>query len=183
MAVHEGPIKACHWIKAPNYSVLMTGSYDKTLKFWDGRQKEPVLKLNLPERCFAADVKFPYAVVSPANYGKTLVYKLDNGPREDRQIDNHFDGRLEQRRCISLLKDQSGTTPCGFASGTTNGHGIIQYFSQNISLKVLTVVPQIKTFNDVLNRLHLYVIRRQTSLSNATARPFKTSRMTWTFLL
>ena len=127
MAAHEGPIKACHWIKAPNYSVLMTGSYDKTLKFWDCRQQQPVLQFNLPERCFAADVQFPYAVVSPANYGKTLVYKLENGPREDKEIDNMFEGRLDQRRCISLFKDQNGAKPCGFASCTINGHGIVQY--------------------------------------------------------
>lgn len=29
---HDGPIKAIHWIKAPNYSCIMTGSWDKTLK-------------------------------------------------------------------------------------------------------------------------------------------------------
>lgn len=29
---HDGPIKAIHWIKAPNYSCVMTGSWDKTLK-------------------------------------------------------------------------------------------------------------------------------------------------------
>lgn len=29
---HEGPIRTIHWIKAPNYSCVMTGSWDKTLK-------------------------------------------------------------------------------------------------------------------------------------------------------
>lgn len=29
---HDGPIKSIHWIKAPNYSCVMTGSWDKTLK-------------------------------------------------------------------------------------------------------------------------------------------------------
>lgn len=29
---HDGPIKSIHWIKAPNYSCIMTGSWDKTLK-------------------------------------------------------------------------------------------------------------------------------------------------------
>lgn len=31
-AQHDGPIKAIHWIKAPNYNCVMTGSWDKTLK-------------------------------------------------------------------------------------------------------------------------------------------------------
>ena len=30
------------WVKAPNYTALMTGSWDKTLKFWDLRSPNPV---------------------------------------------------------------------------------------------------------------------------------------------
>uniref|UniRef100_A0A915I9Y5 Uncharacterized protein n=1 Tax=Romanomermis culicivorax TaxID=13658 RepID=A0A915I9Y5_ROMCU len=29
---HDQPVKTCHWVKAPNYSCLMTASWDKTLK-------------------------------------------------------------------------------------------------------------------------------------------------------
>lgn len=32
VAAHEAPVKTCHWIKAPNYTCLMTASWDKTLK-------------------------------------------------------------------------------------------------------------------------------------------------------
>lgn len=32
VAAHDNGVKTCHWIKAPNYSCLMTGSWDKTLK-------------------------------------------------------------------------------------------------------------------------------------------------------
>lgn len=32
VAQHDGPVKTCHWIKAPNYQALMTSSWDKTLK-------------------------------------------------------------------------------------------------------------------------------------------------------
>lgn len=34
---HDAPVKTCHWITGPNYTCLMTGSWDKTLKFWDTR--------------------------------------------------------------------------------------------------------------------------------------------------
>lgn len=34
----------------------MTGSWDKTLKFWDTRSPTPMLTINLPERCYCADV-------------------------------------------------------------------------------------------------------------------------------
>ena len=37
VAEHQAPVKACRWVKAPNYTALMTCSWDKTLKFWDTR--------------------------------------------------------------------------------------------------------------------------------------------------
>ncbi|KTF77476.1 hypothetical protein cypCar_00040802 [Cyprinus carpio] len=56
IAQHEGPIRTIHWIKAPNYSCVMTGSWDKTLKFWDTRSPNPMMSLQMPERCYCADV-------------------------------------------------------------------------------------------------------------------------------
>ena len=96
---HDAPVKTIHWIKAPNYSCVMTGSWDKTLKvcyiveglpgltkvvflhyldvssewlvtcffvfvllfffvfqFWDTRSSNPMMVLQLPERCYCADV-------------------------------------------------------------------------------------------------------------------------------
>jgi len=32
VAAHDAPVKTCHWVKAPAYTCLMTGSWDKTLK-------------------------------------------------------------------------------------------------------------------------------------------------------
>lgn len=32
VAQHAAPIKSVHWIQSPNYSVVVTGSWDKTLK-------------------------------------------------------------------------------------------------------------------------------------------------------
>ena len=29
---HDAPIKTIHWVKAPNYTCVMTGSWDRTLK-------------------------------------------------------------------------------------------------------------------------------------------------------
>lgn len=56
VAQHDAPIKTVHWIKANSYTCLMTGSWDKTLKFWDTRTPNPMLTIQLPERCYCADV-------------------------------------------------------------------------------------------------------------------------------
>ncbi len=37
VAEHAAPVRSVRWVKAPNYTALMTGSWDKTLKFWDTR--------------------------------------------------------------------------------------------------------------------------------------------------
>ena len=48
VAEHQAPVKACRWVKANNYSALMTVSWDKTLKFWDTRSPNPMMSINLP---------------------------------------------------------------------------------------------------------------------------------------
>ena len=37
VAAHEAPVKVVRWVKAPNYTALMSCSWDKTIKFWDTR--------------------------------------------------------------------------------------------------------------------------------------------------
>ena len=63
----------------------MTGSFDKTLRFWDGRSPQPQRVINLDERVFCADVVFPMAVVGLANH-HIIVYDLRNGPTEFKKI-------------------------------------------------------------------------------------------------
>lgn len=124
VAAHDAPIKTCHWIKSHNYSCLMTGSWDKTLKFWDLRQQQPILTLNLPDRCYCADVEYPVAVVSTAAR-HLLVYQLENSPQEFKRIDSPL---KYQHRCVSIFKDKKGM-PSGFALGSIEGRVAIQYIN------------------------------------------------------
>ena len=73
VAQHDAPVKVIRWVKAPNYTALMTGSWDKTLKFWDTRSPNPIMSIDLGERCYVADVDFPMAVVGTANRGKDYI--------------------------------------------------------------------------------------------------------------
>lgn len=122
VAQHDAPVKTVHWIKAPNYSCIMTGSWDKTLKFWDTRSPNPILTITLPERVYCADVMYPMAVVGTAGKGIT-IYQLENQPSEFKKIESPL---KYQHRTISIFKDKSGA-PTGFAIGSVEGRVAIQY--------------------------------------------------------
>ncbi|KAL7891526.1 hypothetical protein AOLI_G00010020 [Acnodon oligacanthus] len=124
IAQHEGPIKTIHWIKAPNYSCVMTGSWDKTLKFWDTRSPNPMMSLQMPERCYCADVVYPMAVVATAERG-LIVYQLENQPSEFRRIDSPL---KHQHRCVAIFKDKQNK-PTGFALGSIEGRVAIHYIN------------------------------------------------------
>uniref|UniRef100_A0A1B0ACE9 mRNA export factor n=1 Tax=Glossina pallidipes TaxID=7398 RepID=A0A1B0ACE9_GLOPL len=124
VAAHQAPVKTCHWIKGSNYACLMTGSWDKTLKFWDTRSAIPMLSFNLPERCYCTDVDYPMAVVGTA--GKSvIVYSLENTPTEFRRQE----GLLKyQHRSIAIFRDKK-QVPTGYAVGSIEGRVVLKYLN------------------------------------------------------
>lgn len=65
VGAHDAPIRHCAWI--PRMNVLATGSWDKTIKYWDLRQATPIHTQQLPERVYAMDCKDPLLVVGTAD--------------------------------------------------------------------------------------------------------------------
>jgi mRNA export factor len=60
----------------------MTGSWDRTLRFWDMRQlpqQTSLANIQLPERVYCSDVVYPLACVALANR-HIKSYKLDGQP-------------------------------------------------------------------------------------------------------
>jgi len=126
IGTHDQPVKSCHWVKAPNYSCLMTGSWDRTLRFWDLRQaptNTALATLQLPERVFCADVSYPMGVVGLANR-QVKIYNLENQPQEVKTIESPL---KYQHRCISVFKDRNNGAPTGFTLGSIEGRVAIQY--------------------------------------------------------
>lgn len=56
-------------------------------QFWDTRSAQPIMTINLPERCYCADVEYPMAVVGTANR-HLIVYQLETQPQEFKQIES-----------------------------------------------------------------------------------------------
>uniref|UniRef100_A0A1I7TQZ1 WD_REPEATS_REGION domain-containing protein n=1 Tax=Caenorhabditis tropicalis TaxID=1561998 RepID=A0A1I7TQZ1_9PELO len=126
VGMHDGPVKTCHWINGNNYQCLMTGSFDKTLRFWDMKslpQQSQMASITLPERVYAADVQYPMAVVALANK-RIKVYNLENGPTEVKDIESQLKFQI---RCISIFRDKTNQMPAGFALGSIEGRVAVQY--------------------------------------------------------
>lgn len=122
IAQHDAPIKTIHYVQRPSYTCVMTGSWDKTLKFWDLRSPTPLGTIQLPERCYCADVYGPMAVVSGANRF-IKIYNLDNQPQEVKSVESPLKC---QHRCVSIFLDKN-KQPTGYALGSTEGRVAIQY--------------------------------------------------------
>ena len=57
VAAHDAPIKNIFWVSEIN--MIVTSSWDKTIKYWDGRSGAAVATLQLPERPYCMDIRYP----------------------------------------------------------------------------------------------------------------------------
>jgi len=123
IGAHDAPVKNVRWVDAQG-GILATGSWDKTIKYWDLRSPNPVAKIDLPERCYTMDIAYPLMVVGTAER-HLLMYNLTNPTTVYRQI-------------VSPLKWQTRVVACfpganGFAVGSIEGRVAIQYVEEKDS--------------------------------------------------
>ena len=103
VAQHEAPIRHMAWIQEMN--VLLTGSWDKTLRYWDCRQPNPVHKHTLPERCYALSVNYPLMVAGTAER-HIQIFNLQSAPQ---QVYSSLESPLKwQTRCIAAFPNRTG---------------------------------------------------------------------------
>jgi len=133
VAAHDEPIKCGKFVDGTGgmQNIVATGSWDKTLKYWDLRSSNPVHTLKLPERCYTMDVLFPLMVVGTAEK-HINIYNLQNPTVPFKQIQSPLKW---QTRVVSCFSQGNG-----FAVGSIEGRVGIQYIddkeiSQNFSFK------------------------------------------------
>jgi len=118
VAQHDAPIKSVKWIDSPHGSVIATGSWDKTLKYWDLRTPSPIATVELPERCFTMDVMYPLLVVGTA--GRHIqIFNLTNPTTAFSTISSPL---KTQTRVVSCFP-----TSDGFAVGSVEGRVAVHY--------------------------------------------------------
>lgn len=69
LEAHTAPVRAVRFVDVPaaNAPIIASGSWDRTLRYWDLRQPQPIAALELPERVYAMDAAGQHLVVVTAD--------------------------------------------------------------------------------------------------------------------
>ncbi|KAL6937869.1 RNA export factor gle2 [Hanseniaspora osmophila] len=129
IGTHDQPVQAIRFAQVgpTNQSILVSGSWDKTIKYWDLRQPQPVCTVQMPERVYCMDAKSKLLVVGTA--GKQVaVINLDSPQTIFKTM-------------VSPLKWQTKSIACfnqanGYALGSIEGRCSIQYIDPEEHRKV-----------------------------------------------
>jgi len=122
IGAHDMPVSFTSFCSDIN--CLVTGSWDKSVRFWDGRQSAPVFKIDMPERVYSGDIRNNVAIFGTADR-KIIAYELQK-PQTPAYVS---DSPLKfQTRCVRLFPDKRG-----YAVGSIEGRVAIQYFDKTVS--------------------------------------------------
>ncbi|CAI5760532.1 unnamed protein product [Candida verbasci] len=124
IGIHDNAVKSVRFVEVgnSNQSVVASGSFDKTLKYWDLRSPQPISTINLPERVYSMDSSQKLLVIGCADRHISII-DLNN----PQQIFKSSQSPLKwQTRVISCYPQANG-----FAIGSIEGRCAIQYISDN----------------------------------------------------
>jgi mRNA export factor len=116
IGAHDAPIKSVGYLKSS--SLVVSGGWDRKLKFWDMRQPNPVGVIEMPERVYDLDVRENLMVVATANR-HIIAYNVAGQPVEHSRKESPL---KFQSRCVSCFPDSTG-----FAVGSIEGRVGIHY--------------------------------------------------------
>ena len=115
IGIHDAPVKSVAFLPS---QMVVSGGWDRKLKFWDTRSPTPAGTLDMPERVYDLDVRGNLMVVATA--GRHIItYDVSGQPREHSRKESPL---KYQSRCISCFPDCTG-----FAVGSIEGRVGIQY--------------------------------------------------------
>ncbi|KAH6639697.1 Poly(A)+ RNA export protein [Boeremia exigua] len=115
---HEEAIKCVRWFQTGGQDYVATGSWDKTVKFWDLKGAAAVATLQCQDRVYSMDIKDQLLVVATAERHINMI-----NLNEPTKIYKTIISPLKwQTRVVSCFTDASG-----FAVGSIEGRCAIQY--------------------------------------------------------
>ena len=126
VAAHDQPVRSVRFFDNPQggQQMLVTGSWDKTIKYWDLRQSQPVATVQCQERVYTMDVSGKLLVVGTADRYINVI-NLDDPGKFYKTIQSPLKW---QTRVVSCFPDSMG-----FAVGSIEGRCAIQYVEEKDS--------------------------------------------------
>lgn len=173
VAAHDQPIRCVRFVEVPGQStpVLVTGSWDKTIKYWDLRQSSPVASVSCQERVYSMDVINKLLVVATADRYINII-NLDKPTEFYKTIQSPLKW---QTRVVSCFTDGSG-----FAVGSIEGRCAIQYVEEKDSRYSILFSLIFTLLSDPLTKRPFSA---PTSHSNAIGKPPQMFAMSQMFFL
>lgn len=121
IAAHDAPVRCIRYFESNGSPMAVTGSWDKTVKFWDLRSSQPVGTLACQERVYTMDVRENLLVIGTADRYINVVNLKDPG-----KFYKTLQSPLKwQTRVVSCFTDSNG-----FAIGSIEGRCAIQYVEE-----------------------------------------------------
>ena len=115
---HDAPAVYCQWLSQKG--VLVTGSLDATVKFWNLQSQQPAMTIKLPDKVVAMDVRDPLLVVCMPQRAIHLFSLASNNPTEPfRKMESPL--KLKARCCRVFLSCE------GFAVASEEGRCAVRY--------------------------------------------------------
>lgn len=118
IGAHDQPVRSVRVVNVQGNPIVASASWDKTLKYWDVRQQNPVATVQLPERAYSMDTSRDLLVVATAQRN-ICVFNLSNPQTIFKTVQ-------------SPLKWQTRVVACypqgnAYAIGSIEGRCAIQY--------------------------------------------------------
>ena len=151
---HDAGVKECFWI--PQLNAAVTGSWDKTVKWWDLRSPSPSCTVSLPDKVFCGALRENILVFG---CGSKYVVAFDLPNVNTPAMTKESLLKMELR-CVDIFHDKTG-----FIIGSSEARCYVQYFNEaqkasNFSFKchrdsstnlsyplhAISVHPQVGTF-------------------------------------
>jgi len=151
---HEQPVSTCRFIEHNGNTHLVTGSWDRTVKYWDLRTRAAIATLECQERVYTMDVKNKLMVIGTADRYINIV-NLDTPEKFYKTMQSPL---KFQTRVVSCFTDASG-----FAVGSIEGRCAIQYVEDkdstlNFSFKCHRETPTSGQSRDASQASQVYAV-------------------------
>lgn len=119
VAVHDQPIRCVQTIQAGGNDMLVTGGWDKMVKYWDLRSDKPVAQLEVKDRVYTMDTRGEMLVVGTADRWIHVI-DLKNPTTSYKVIQSPL--KWQTRVCSIFTPTNNG-----YAIGSIEGRCAIQY--------------------------------------------------------